>query len=411
MELSEELFAQFKKDLVTVKSYDDLMGKNGAIKKLMKASLETMLEAEMTEHLGYLKHSPVGNNSGNSRNGKFSKNIKTDNGLIDLEIPRDRNAEFEPIVVKKHESRLGKIEDNIISMYAKGMTTRDIQSHIEEIYGVQISPTLVSQITDKIHALALEWQNRPLESVYPIVFFDAIFYKVRDENTKRVANRASYTCLGINLEGKKDLLGLWVSESEGASFWLSVMTELQNRGVKVICIACLDGLKGFPETINTVFPETEIQLCIVHQIRNSMKYVVSKDQKEFAKDLKSIYTAPTEEAALWNLSLLEEKWGRKYVLALKSWRANWVHLASFFKYPEAIRIMMYTTNAVEALHRQFRKVTKAKSLFPSDDALKKMLYLTYRDISKKWNLPVRNWAIVIGHLSIIFDKQLHQFLC
>ena len=410
MENLDELFEQFKKDLSKAKTYKDLMGKDGAIKKLMKASIESMLEAEMTEHLGYEKNDPTGNNSGNSRNGKYPKNIKSDNGVIDLEVPRDRNGEFEPIVVKKGESRLGELEDKIISMYAKGMTTRDIQAHIEEIYGANISPALVSHITDKIQGLAVEWQNRPLEAVYPIVFFDAIHYKVRDEGTKKVASKAAYTCLGLNIDGHKDLLGLWVGEAEGATFWLSVMTELKNRGVKEICIACVDGLKGFPETINTVFPRAEVQLCIVHQIRNSMKYVATKDQKAFACDLKTVYSAPTEEAALLNLQTVEDIWGKKYILSMKSWRNNWSQLSVFLKYPEEIRTMIYTTNAVEALHRQFRKVTKSKSIFPNDDALKKMLYLAYRDIAKKWNMPVRNWSIVIGHFSVMFADELQQYL-
>ncbi len=410
MENLDELFEQFKKDLSKAKTYKDLMGKDGAIKKLMKASIESMLEAEMTEHLGYEKNDPVGNNSGNNRNGTYPKKVETDNGAIPIEVPRDRNSEFEPIVVKKGESRLGELEDKIISMYAKGMTTRDIQAHIEEIYGANISPALVSHITDKIQVLAVEWQNRPLEPVYPIVFFDAIHYKVRDEGTKKVASKAAYTCLGLNIDGHKDLLGLWVGEAEGATFWLSVMTELKNRGVKEICIACVDGLKGFPETINTVFPRAEVQLCIVHQIRNSMKYVATKDQKAFARDLKTVYSAPTEEAALLNLQTIEDTWGKKYILALKSWRNNWNQLSVFLKYPEEIRTMIYTTNAVEALHRQFRKVTKAKTLFPNDDALKKMLYLAYRDIAKKWNMPVRNWSIVIGHFSVMFADELQQYL-
>ena len=410
MENLDELFEQFKNDFARAKTYEDLMGKDGAIKKLMKASIESMLDAEMTEHLGYPKKSPAGNNSGNSRNGKYPKNVVSDNGPILLEIPRDRNSEFEPQIVKKGESRLGELEDKIISMYAKGMTTRDIQTHVEEIYGASISPTLVSHITDKIKGLAVEWQNRPLEPVYPIVFFDAIHYKVRDEDTKKTATKAAYTCLGINLDGKKDLLGLWVGEAEGATYWLTVMTELTNRGVNEICIACVDGLKGFPEAINEVFKNTEVQLCIVHQIRNSMKYVATKDQKEFAKDLKTVYSAATEESALHNLGIVEEKWGKKYILAMKSWRNNWDHLAVFFKYPQEIRTMIYTTNAVEALHRQFRKVTKSKSIFPSDDALKKMLYLAYRDIAKKWTMPVRNWSIVLGHFSVIFEKQLSSHL-
>lgn len=410
MELSEKLLEQFKKDFATAKTYNDLMGKDGAIKKLMKASLETMLEAEMTDQLGYAKHSSTGNNSGNSRNGTYRKTVASDQGALDLEIPRDRNGEFEPIIVKKHETRLGALEDKIISMYSKGMTTRDIQAHIEEIYGLEISPTLVSQITDKINDLAIQWQNRTLESVYPVVFFDAIHFKVKDSSTKTVESKASYTCLGINIEGKKDLLGIWVGEAEGAKFWLSVMTELNNRGVKEICIACIDGLTGFSEAIKTVFPKIKIQRCIVHQIRNSMKYVASKDQKVFAQGLKTIYSAPTEAAALQNLKSVDETWGKKYTLAMKSWHANWEELSTFFQYPQEIRTMIYTTNAVESLHRQFRKVTKAKSIFPNDEALTKMLFLAYRDISKKWKLSVRDWAIVLGHFSIIFDKQLEPFL-
>jgi len=410
MELSEKLLEQFKKDFATAKTYNDLMGKDGAIKKLMKTSLETMLDAEITDQLGYTKHSPAGKNSGNSRNGSYHKTVSTDQGSLELEIPRDRNSEFEPIVVKKHETRLGAIEDKIISMYAKGMTTRDIQTHIEDIYGLEISPTLVSQITDKINDLAIQWQNRSLESIYPVVFFDAIHFKVKDDTTKRVESKASYTCLGINIEGKKDLLGLWVGEAEGAKFWLSVMTELKNRGVKEICIACIDGLTGFPEAIKTVFPEIKIQRCIVHQIRNSMKYVASKDQKVFAQALKTIYSAPTEAAALQNLKTVDETWGKKYLLAMKSWRENWEELSTFFQYPQEIRTMIYTTNAVEALHRQFRKVTKAKSIFPNDEALTKMLFLAYRDIARKWTMPVRNWSIVLGHFSIIFDHQVGPFL-
>lgn len=410
MELPDELFEQFKKDLANAKSYNDLMGKDGAIKKLMKASLETMLEAELTEQLGYQKHSPAGINTGNSRNGNFPKNIKTDSGEITIDVPRDRNGDFEPIVVKKHESRLGAIEDKIISMYAKGMTTRDIQTHIEEIYGLQISPSLVSQITDKINTLAVQWQNRPLESIYPIVFFDAIFYKVKDDSSKKVVSKASYTCLGVNIDGKKDLLGLWIGEAEGASFWLSVMTELKNRGVQQICIACVDGLKGFTEAIKTVYPDIEIQRCVVHQIRYSMKYVASKDQKSFAHALKTVYSAPTEQAALQNLQLVDDLWGKKYSLALKSWKANWAELATFFKYPQEIRTMIYTTNAVEALHRQFRKVTKMRAIFPNDDSLVKMLFLAYRDISKKWTMPVKSWTLIISHLSIIFSNQIEPFL-
>lgn len=361
MELTDKMIEQFKADLKGAKTYEDLMGKDGAIKKLIAKSLEQMLESELTEQLGYEKYSPEGKNTGNSRNGKTHKTLKNDNGEIEITVPRDRNGEFDPIIVKKYERTIGPIEDKIISMYAKGMTVRDIQSHIQELYGLDVSATLISNITDKIVHIATEWQNRPLEAMYPIVFFDAIHYKVRDES-KKVTSKAAYTCLGVEVSGRKDLLGLWVGEAEGANFWLSVLTELKNRGIQDILVACIDGLKGFPEAINTVFPKTEIQLCVIHQIRNTLKYIASKDQKEFMKQLKPVYSAPTEESALENLKMLEENWSKKYSLALKSWKQNWNNLATFFKYPEEIRTVIYTTNAVEAVHRQFRKVTKTRSL-------------------------------------------------
>ena len=408
MELTEEMIEQLKADLKKARTYQDLMGADGAIKKLLKASLEGMLDAELTEHLGYDRYSPEGKNSGNSRNGKSRKTLRNDNGELDLVVPRDRNGSFDPVIVKKYERTLGAIEDKIISMYAKGMTTRDIQSHVQELYGLEISPALVSQITDKIIDLAKEWHNRPLEAIYPIVFFDAIHYKVHDDG--KVVSKAAYTALAVDITGKKDLLGLWVSEAEGANFWLAVMTELKNRGVQDILIACVDGLKNFPEAINTVFPKTEIQLCVVHLIRNTLKYIASKDQKAFMKDLRTVYNAPTEEAAQVALDKLEEVWGKKYSLSIRVWKQNWEHASTFFKYPQELRRMIYTTNAVEALHRQFRKVTKTKSIFPNDDALKKMLFLAYRDISRKWIKPLPNWPIVLSHLSIIFADRLNDVL-
>jgi len=408
MKLSDEVLLQLKDDLGKAKTYQDLMGANGAIKKLLKNAIEGMLDAELSDELGYEKHSSNGKNTGNSRNGKSRKTLKNENGEIDISIPRDRNGSFDPVIVKKYERTLGPIEDKIISMYAKGMTTRDIQSHIEEIYGIEVSPTFVSNVTEKIVHIATQWQNRPLEEIYPVVFFDAIHYKVRDEG--RVINKAAYTCLGIDINGHKDLLGLWVSPAEGANFWVGVITELRNRGVNHILIACIDGLKGFPEAINTVFPDTEIQLCVIHVIRNTLKYIASKDKKTFMLDLKNVYKAPTEELALENLKLLNEKWSKKYSLALKIWENNWTNIATFFKYPEEIRTLIYTTNAVEALHRQFRKVTKSKSLFPNDDALKKMLYLAYKDISKKWTMPVRNWAFIISQFSVLFKDKITKFL-
>ena len=409
MELTTDMIEQLKADLKNAKTYQDLMGENGAIKKLIKSSVEGMLEAELTEHLGYQKHSPYGKNSGNNRNGKSYKTLKNEQGEIDITVPRDRNGSFDPIVVKKYERTLGPIENKIISMYAKGMTTRDIQAHIHEIYGLDISPTLVSNITDKIIDLAKQWHNRPLDAVYPIVFFDAIHYKVQDEG--RVVTKAAYTALAVDITGKKDLLGLWIGEAEGANFWLNIFTELKNRGVEDILITCVDGLKGFPDAIHTVFPHAEVQLCIIHLIRNTLKYVASKDQKLFMKDLKKVYNAPTEEAALLELDTLESTWGKKYSLPVKIWRNNWANASTYFKYPGEIKTIIYTTNAVEALHRQFRKVTKAKSLFPNDEALKKMLFLAYRDLSKKWKvMPIRNWSLVLSHLSIIFDQRLKNVL-
>lgn len=408
MKLTDEIIEQLKADLANAKTYDDLMGKNGAIKNLIAKTIETMLEEELSEHLGYEKYSSLGRNTGNNRNGKTKKTVKNDSGQIEISVPRDRKGEFDPIIVKKYERTIGPIEDKIISMYAKGMTTRDIRSHIEDIYGINISPTLVSNITDKIVYLAEEWQSRPLEKIYPIVFFDAIHYKVRDEETHKVLTKAAYTCLAVDMDGKKDLLGLWVSQSEGANFWLNVLTELRNRGVEDILIACIDGLTGFPEAIESVFPKTEIQLCLIHQVRNTLKYVASKDQKAFMKQLREVYKAPTEEAALSNLDLLEENWGKKYTLAIKSWRKNWTNLATFFKYPEEIRTVIYTTNAVESVHRQFRKVTKNRALFPNDDALKKMLFLAYRDLSKKWTMPIRNWAIALSVFSVYFSDRLES---
>jgi putative transposase len=408
MELTNEMIEQLKVDLSKAKTWEDLMGKEGAIKKLIATTLEGMLDSELTEELGYERYSLQGKNTGNSRNGKTRKTLKNDNGEIEIQVPRDRKGEFDPIIVKKYERTIGPIEDKIISMYAKGMTTRDIQSHITELYGIEMSPNLVSNITDKIISMATEWQNRPLEKIYPIVFFDAIYYKMRDES-KKVTSKASYTCLGIDMEGKKDLLGLWIGQAEGANFWLNVLTELKNRGVEDIFVACIDGLKGFPEAINTVFPKTEIQLCIIHQIRNTLKYVSSKDQKIFMQELKQVYKATTEESALQNLDLLENKWGNKYSLAIKSWRQNWNNLSTYFKYPQEIRTVIYTTNAVEALHRQFRKVTKSKSLFPNEDSLKKMLFLAYKDLSKKWTMPIRNWAIVLSHFSIYFKDRFSYF--
>jgi putative transposase len=351
--------------------------------------------------LGYEKHSAEGNNSGNNRNGKTAKTVRSDFGEVKIETPRDRNGTFEPTIVKKRQSDISDFDEKIISMYAKGMTVRDIQEHIKDIYGVEVSPTTISNITDKVMSLAAEWQGRPLSPVYAIVFFDAIHYHVRHEG--KVVNKAAYTCLGVDLKGRKDVLGLWVGENEGAHYWLGIMNELKNRGIEDILIACVDGLKGFPEAINSAFPKAEIQLCIVHMIRNSLKYVGSKYQKEFIADLKTVYKAPSEDKASFELEKLIAKWGQKYPLAVNPWKNHWTHVSTFFKYPEHIRKLIYTTNALEGLHRQLRKVTKNRSVFPNDEALTKILYLAIQDVMNKWTMPLANWALTISQLAVMYE--------
>ena len=393
-------------ELAKCETMEDLTGKNGLVQKLVGGMIEKLLEKEMEEHLGYEKHSVQGNHSGNSRNGKSKKTVHGCHGDLEIEVPRDRNGDFEPKLIKKRQTQINSFDEKIISMYARGMTTRDIQSHIKEIYGADISPTMISGITDKVIAVAQEWQARPLEKIYPIVFFDAIHYKVKEGS--RVVTKAAYTCLGINVEGKKEILGVWVGESEGAKFWLQVFTELKNRGVCDIFIACMDGLKGLPEALQSVFPQAEVQLCIIHMIRNSLKYVPHKYSKEFVSDLKKIYQAPTEMRAESQVLALEEKWGKRYAMATKPWLKNWENLKTFFKFPEEIKKLIYTTNAVESLHRQFRKVTKTKSVFPSDIALIKMLYLASRDVSKKWTIPVKGWKEAISYFGVAYEDRLFE---
>ncbi len=404
MKLSEKLIEQLQADLDKSQTVDDLLGKDGAIKKLIKGLLEEMLGAELTGHLGYEKHDKSGKQTDNRRNGSSKKTLKSDLGNMTVEIPRDRKGEFDPILIKKYQKDLGIIEDKILSMYAKGMSTRDIQSHIEDIYGIEISPTTISAITDKVLEKVTEWQARPLERLYPIAYFDAIHFKVREEG--KVTTKAAYTALAIDAEGHKDLLGIWIGDAEGANFWLAVLTEIRNRGTEDIFITCVDGLKGFPEAIESVFPRAEVQLCIIHQIRNSLRYISYKHQKEFMKDLKLVYKATTQDAAKMQLDKLDEKWGQKYALVTNSWKNNWPRLSTYFKYPEEIRRIIYTTNIVEGLHRQLRKVTKTKTLFPHDDALKKILFLAFRDIEKKWIRPISGWPFIISQFAIIFQDRL-----
>lgn len=374
------------------------------LKELFKDSLQEILEAEMADHLGYDKHNTDGNNTGNSRNGYSKKTIKSKYGPAEINIPRDRNAEFEPQIVRKHENTANAIEEQIIGMYAKGMSTRDIEDQMRDIYGIDVSPSLVSRVTDKIMPQVAEWQSRPLEKVYPVVFLDAIHFKVRKDN--RIINKAAYSVLGINLAGQKDILGIWIGETESASFWLGVCNELKNRGVSDILIACKDGLSGFSEAIATVFPRTEIQLCVIHQIRNSLRYVSYKDQKTIMADLKKVYQALTLEEAETAFATFKEKWGKKHAAVIRSWENNWLELTTYFKYPYDIRRMIYTTNIIEGYHRQLRKVTKTKTAYPSDEALRKIIYLATVDAAKKWTMPLRNWTDCISQLAIYFDDRL-----
>ena len=394
----------YEEEIKKCKTQDDLFGENGLLKKLIKDAIEKMMEAEIEEYMGRKKYERTDTDEPEYRNGYRKKTVKSSVGEFDVNIPRDRQSGFKPIIIENYQSTCGEFDKKIIGMYAKGMTVRDIQAQIREIYGVEVSPDFISMVTDKVMTNVADWQNRLLDKVYPIVYMDAMHFKVRDDG--RVVNRAAYICLGINKEGMKDILGIWIGESEGAKFWLGVCNELKVRGVQDILLACVDGLKGFPEAIKSVFPDAEIQTCIIHQIRNSIKYVASKDKKEFMKDLKPVYKAASEEIGFQNLELLESKWGKKYSIIIKSWHDNWENLSTFFKYPPEIRKIIYTTNTLEGFNRQLRKVTKTKSVFPNDEALKKSLYLGTMDILKKWTMPVANWGQVVAQFAILFEGRL-----
>ena len=389
-----------KEALEQFRSGKRLTGKGGAFAPLFKQFLEAALEAELEHHL-----SEANRESPNRRNGKVSKTVKTGEGEIELVTSRDRNGSFEPEIIKKRETILAdSLQDRIIGMYGLGMSLRDISNHIKEMYDMDISHDTLSNITDRIMPLIKEWQSRPLDELYCIVWMDAIHYKVKEQG--KVKSRAVYNILGINKEGKKDLLGVYVSENEGANFWLSVLTDLNNRGIKDILIACIDNLNGFEQAITSIFTKTEVQSCIVHQIRNSLKYVASKDQKIFMAELKPVYKAATKELAELNLADFADKWGKKYPVVIKSWQDNWHKLSTYFKYTEDIRRIIYTTNTIEGFHRQVRKVTKNKGVFPNDDALLKLVYLAYRNISKKWTQPLQNWSLTVSQLSIHFEARL-----
>ena len=390
-----------KKALEQFRSGKSLYGKDGAFAPMLKSFLEAALEGELDSHLDEDERK-----EGNRKNGKTSKTLQTSDGPLEIETSRDRNATFEPELVKKRETVLADtLESKIIGLYGLGMSFRDISSHLKEMYDADISHTTLSLITDRVIPVIKEWQARPLEDVYCIVWLDAMHYKVKDEG--RIIARAVYHILGINKEGRKDLLGMYVSESEGANFWLSVLSDLRNRGVVDILIACIDNLNGFAEAIQSTFPKVEVQSCIVHQIRNSLKYVASKDQKLFLSDLKEVYRATTKELAEQQLDALDKTWGKKYPLVINSWRNNWPKLSTYFKYDPTIRRLIYTTNTIEGFHRQVRKVTKTKGAFPSDMALLKLIYLAYRNIRKKWTAPLSNWAMTVSQLSIWFQGRLN----
>lgn len=394
-------YEDFNKKVKNLRTMGDV---SGFVKSLIAPTLQAMLEAEMENHLGYVKNHPNGNLSGNNRNGHYEKKVKTNlGGTVKVDVPRDRNGKFEPIAVRKYETIESDIEEKIVSMYAKGMTTRDIHGHMYDIYGVDISADMVSNITDKILPLAKEWQVRPLSNVYPIVYLDAVHFKVRENG--KIVSKAAYIMLGISTDGMKEILGIWVGENEGAKFWLALLDEIKNRGVEDILIACIDGLSGFSDAIKTIFPNTEIQKCIVHQIRNTVKYVSHKEKKKFCADLKKIYGATNEEVGLEALRQMKKDWAQ-YAIYLKSWENNWSELSTFFNYPEEIRRIIYTTNAIEGLNRQFRKVTKTTSIFPHNDSLLKLLWLAQNDISKKWNMTIRNWGKIIGQFAIIFPERI-----
>jgi len=392
----------FQEALKAIQEGKPLLGKEGILTPLIKDLTEAALEGELDSHLAQEV-------AANRRNGRTPKTIRSLNGSFELNTPRDREGSFSPQLVKKHQTTISnELEQKILALYGLGMSYKDIAAHLQEMYGLAVSAGTLSAITDKIIHTVKEWQARPLESIYPIVWLDAIHYKIRENG--KVASKAVYTILGVDLEGRKEVLGLYLSEHEGANFWLQVLTDLANRGINDILIACVDGLKGFPEAIESIFPDTEVQLCVVHQIRNSLKYVGSKNQKEFMVDLKRVYKAANKALAESELDILDTKWSDKYPIVIKSWRNNWERLSQYFKYPEDIRRIIYTTNTIEAVHRQFRKLTKTKGAFPNKDSLLKLLYMGIQNASKKWTMPIQNWSLTISQMAIFFEGRLDKEL-
>jgi putative transposase len=400
MEIRKELLDELIKDY---KKPEDLIGETGLLKQVTKALVERALGAELTHHLGYEKYDPAGHNSGNSRNGTTPKTVKGDFGEIVVETPRDRNGSFEPQLLPKHQTRFDGFDEKILSMYARGMTTREIQGHLQQMYGVEVSPALISTVTDAVMEEVRAWQNRPLEPIYGLMFLDALYVKMRHEG--RVDNRAVYVAIGVDLEGRKDGLGLWSSSNEGAKFWLGVLTELKNRGVKDVLIACVDGLKGFPQAIEAVFPETRVQLCIVHLVRASLNYVNWKERKPVAADLKAIYRAATADQAAQELTEFTAKWGHRYQVIGKLWKDNWERVIPFFEFPPEVRRVIYTTNAVESLHMSLRKIIKTRGSFPSEEAALKLLYLALRNASAKWD-TIQHWKQALNHFQMLWGDRI-----
>lgn len=398
-DLIERLLADYKKP-------EDLIGENGLLKQLTKALVESALQAELAEHLGHDKHESVTNSTGNARNGKSRKTLKGEFGELPIEIPRDREGSFEPQLIQKHQTRWTGFDDKIISLYSRGMTVREIQAHLTDMYGTEVSPTLISSVTDAVVDDVKQWQSRPLDAVYPVVYLDCIHVKVRDAGAVRA--KAVYLAIGINMQGEKEVLGLWIAQTEGAKFWLSVVTELKNRGVQDIFIACVDGLKGFPEAIEAVYPKAAVQLCIVHMVRNSLNYVGWNKREQVAADLKRVYTAATEAEAEQYLTAFEADWDDAYPPIAQSWRNNWARITPFFDYPPEIRKIIYTTNAIESVNMSLRKVTKSRGSFPNDESVMKLFYLALINISKKWTMPLRDWKPALNRFTIQFEERMPQ---
>ena len=396
-ELLDQLLANYTKP-------EDLTGKDGILKQLTARLVERALQAEMTEHLGYEKNEPKGRGLPNSRNGTSCKTLKTEQGPVEIEVPRDREGTFEPQLVKKRQTRFSGFDEKILGMYARGMTVRDIQGHLEEVYGVEVSPDLISKVTSAVVEDVTAWQNRPLDAVYPIVYLDALVVKVRDQGVVR--NKSVYIALGVTLAGAKEVLGLWIEQNEGAKFWLKVVNELKTRGVRDLLIACCDGLKGFPEAIEAVFPQAVVQTCIVHMIRNSLRFVSYKDRKAVAKELRPVYTAASREEALVALDAFEQKWARRYPMIASSWRSNWERVVPFLDFPPDVRRVVYTTNAIESLNSTLRKLLQYRGHFPTDEAVFKVLYLALSKMEKKWERSIRDWSNVLGQFSIFFKDRI-----